>query len=585
MKQFLVRVSQIFLIFMIFSIPYLMSVTDMEQATLSWHTFMGAAGNDYGNAIAVDGSGNVYVAGTSYFTWGSPVNPHAGSADVFVAKLNSSGDLQWNTFLGTSSNDYGNAIAVDGSGNVYVAGYSEDAGSYMLWGDAFAVKLNSSGVLQWNTFMGTFDVLDYGNAIAVDGSGNVYVAGYSDGTWGSPVNAFAGSREAFAAKLNISGTLQWNTFMGSSLYVDSGCAIAVDGSGNVYVAGESGNTWGSPVNAHAGPADNISDGFAAKLDNSGTRVWHTFMGGADWDYSNAIAADDSGYVYVAGESEATWGSPVIAFGGNIDAFAAKLSSSGSRLWHTFMGSSDIYYDLFATDSLYGVQVDGSGNVYVCGEFWGSWGSPENGYAGNGDALAAMLDSSGNLQWHTFMGSSITDSAAGISLGGSGDLYIGGFSNATWGSPVNAHAGGRDAFAAKLTTGAAQAEIHVRFGGIDFGDGSTRNLGTRTSSFIMGREFTFTIENQGTGSLNLTGSPEVTLSGPQAAHFYISQQPTSPVAPLGSTIFKLRTVRDSLPGFLPIGWSYSVSITVNIPNDDADENPYDFTLNFTLEKDS
>jgi hypothetical protein len=102
---------------------------------------------------------------------------------------------------------------------------------------------------------------------------------------------------------------------------------------------------------------------------------------------------------------------------------------------------------------------------------------------------------------------------------------------------------------------------------------------------MGREFTFTIENQGTGSLNLTGSPEVTLSGPQAAHFYISQQPTSPVAPLGSTIFKLRTVRDSLPGFLPIGWSYSVSITVNIPNDDADENPYDFTLSFTLEKDS
>jgi hypothetical protein len=78
---------------------------------------------------------------------------------------------------------------------------------------------------------------------------------------------------------------------------------------------------------------------------------------------------------------------------------------------------------------------------------------------------------------------------------------------------------------------------------------------------------------------------VTLSGPEAAHFNISQQPTSPVVAFDSTTFKLRTVRDSLPGFLPMGWTYPVSITVNIPNDDSDENPYTFTINFTLEKDS
>ncbi|MBN1832355.1 MAG: SBBP repeat-containing protein, partial [Deltaproteobacteria bacterium] len=94
----------------------------------------------------------------------------------------------------------------------------------------------------------------------VDGSGNVYVAGYSDATWGSPVNAYTGSDDAFAAKLNNSGVRQWNTFMGSGNN-DVGYAIEVDGSGNVYVAGYSNATWGSPVNAHAGGYD----AFAAKL--------------------------------------------------------------------------------------------------------------------------------------------------------------------------------------------------------------------------------------------------------------------------------------------------------------------------------
>jgi subtilisin family serine protease len=132
---------------------------------------------------------------------------------------------------------------------------------------------------------------------------------------------------------------------------------------------------------------------------------------------------------------------------------------------------------------------------------------------------------------------------------------------------------------------AAPDIKVRFASIYFADGCTRNLGTRTSSFIMGRNFTFWIENAGLLPMNLTGSPMVTISGPQAAHFYISQQPTSPVSGLDSTNFKLRTVRDSLPGFLPVGWTYPISITINIENDVPGMNPFDITLNFTLQKDS
>ena len=175
-------------------------------------------------AIAVDGSGNVYVSGDSPATWGSPVRAYTSDYDAFAAKLNSSGALTWNTFLGGSGDDGGCAIAVDGSGNVYVGGYSN-----ATWGspvraftpnglnnDAFAAKLNSSGALTWNTFLGGSGG-DSGRAIAVDGSGNVYVSGSSDATWGSPVRAFtAGDNDAFAAKLNSSGALNWNTFLGGS---------------------------------------------------------------------------------------------------------------------------------------------------------------------------------------------------------------------------------------------------------------------------------------------------------------------------------------------------------------------------------
>ena len=110
--------------------------------------------------------------------------------------------------------------------------------------------MNSSGNLIWNTFLGGSGT-NSGNGIAVDGSGNVYVAGNSTVTWGSPVQAFAGTQDAFAAKLTTSGDLTWNTFLGGS-GTNSGNGIAVDGSGNVYVAGNSTVTWGSPVLAFAG---------------------------------------------------------------------------------------------------------------------------------------------------------------------------------------------------------------------------------------------------------------------------------------------------------------------------------------------
>lgn len=424
--------------------------------TLTWHTFMGSTGTDYGNAIAVDDTGNIYVAGTSESTWGSsPVIAPAGGGDAFVAKLNSSGELQWNTFMGAAGgDDHGKAIAVDSSGNIYVAGYSS-----ATWGttpnpviahaggnDAFVIKLNNSGARQWNTFMGSSGA-DEGLGIAVDGIGNVYVVGYSTATWGSsPVNAYAGNYEVFVAKLDTSGVRLWHTFMGSTGY-DYGRAIAVDGSSNVYVAGSSTATWGSfpdPVNAHAGGEE---DAFAVKLNTSGARLWNTFMGSTDSDTSSGIAVDSKGNVYVGGSSEDTWGSPVSAFVSayGSDIFVARLNNSGSLQWNTFMGS-------YAVDYAKTIALDSIGNVYITGFCNKTWGSPINPHAGGDlyDAIAAKLNTSGVLQWHTFMGSTDVDRGRGIAVDKRKNVYVTGYSTATWGSsPLNSYAGADEAFVVRI----------------------------------------------------------------------------------------------------------------------------------------
>jgi hypothetical protein len=283
----------------------------MIDPVLQWNTFMGSENDDVGTAIAVDGSGNVYVAGYSGSDWGMPVHIWNGAVDGFVAKLDASGALSWHTFLGGASNDEAHGIGLDPNGDVYVVGTSYDTwgtpvAAFTAGTNAFAAKLDGeSGVLQWNTFMGGPEHiagLDQGLAIAVDASSHVYAVGVSSSNWGSPVNAYSDGLDTFVCELDGNGVRQWTTFMGSSMD-DWGRGVAVDGAGHVYVAGQSDATWGTPVAAHSGSFD----AFAAELDGSGVLQWNTFMGSPNVDWGRAIAVDGPGNVYVTGFSVFTWG--------------------------------------------------------------------------------------------------------------------------------------------------------------------------------------------------------------------------------------------------------------------------------------
>ena len=162
-----------------------MAKLDGTLGSILWHTFLGSSSTDTGQGIAVDTNGNAYVTGSSDAAWGvnpSPVRPFSGGSDAFAAKLEKdTGAILWHTFLGSGSQDYGKGIAVDGSGKVYVAGYSDGTwGSpspgmgYKGGGDAFAAKLNELGELQWNSFLGSVWNQDVGQSVAVDGSGKCF---------------------------------------------------------------------------------------------------------------------------------------------------------------------------------------------------------------------------------------------------------------------------------------------------------------------------------------------------------------------------------------------------------------------------
>lgn len=411
--------------------------------TDQWTTFIGSPKNDAAHSIAVDADGNAYVAGYSFGSWGTPNGAFNGGADAFVAKLDSSGALVWNTFLGSGSDDSAEAVSVDASGNVYVSGWSEgnwgtgtSLNSYAGGQDAFVAKLSSSGVLLWYTFLGA-SALDTGSGIRVDGSGDMYVSGTSHAPWGTPINGHNGSGDAFVARLSSSGTLLWNTFMGSS-NDDAGESVAIDVAGNVYVAGTSSATWGTPERHHAGG----EEAFVAKFDNGGALVWNTFLGSSSDDYGMALDEDGTGSVCVTGRSWATWGMPVSSYAGGRDAFAAKLGSNGLLIWNTFMGSSD-------KDSGLGIDVGVGGTVHVTGHSWASWGTPEEPYTGSRDAFVAELSSDGNKLWSTFMGSSDREGGFAITVDQSGSVCVAGMSCAPWGEPVSSFSGGIDAFAAKF----------------------------------------------------------------------------------------------------------------------------------------
>lgn len=318
---------------------------------LIYSTYLGVIGYDDGNGIAVDGAGNAYVTGDTYFNTFPTVNPaqptFGGTSDAFVVKFNAAGNaLVYSTFLGGGNYDSGNSIVVDGAGNAYVTGWTLSTNFPTVApaqatyggggsGDAFVAKLNAAGnAFAYATYLGGSGD-DQGLGIGVDSAGNAFVTGWTKSTNFPTVAAYqanfgGGVTDAFVSKLNAAGTLSYSTYLGGSA-LDWANGIAVDGAGNAYVAGYSSSAnfpTVSPLYSTLGGGQNA---FAAKLDPPGTLNFSTYLGGTSTlgDQAYGIAVDGAGSIYLTGRTYSS-NFPLVnpyqsTLSGSADAFVAKIS--------------------------------------------------------------------------------------------------------------------------------------------------------------------------------------------------------------------------------------------------------------------
>ena len=456
--------------------PYNPSCPLIIDPTLSYSTYLGGSGIDYGYGIAVDGSGNAYVTGKTGYSDFPTQNPYQGTYgggdyDAFITKLSSPGNaLSYSTYLGGSSEDQGQGITVDSSGNAYVTGFTRSSdfptqnpyqGTIAGESDAFITKLSSSGSdLSYSTYLGGSGV-DTGEGIAVDGSGNAYVTGNtlsSDFPTQNPYQGtIAGYADTFITKLSSSGsTLSYSTYLGGKS-TDCGQGIAVDSLGNAYVTGYTYSSDFPTQNPYQETIAGYADTFITKLSSSGSTLsYSTYLGGSGVDTGEGIAVDSSGNAYVTGytySSDFPTQNPYQGtIAGESDAFITKLSSPGNALsYSTYLGGSDL-------DEGHGIAVDGLGNAYVTGYTRSSDFPTQNPYqgtygGGDYDAFITKLSSPGNaLSYSTYLGGSDLDEGHGIAVDGLGNAYVTGYTRSSDFPTQNPYqgAGSYDAFVTKLS---------------------------------------------------------------------------------------------------------------------------------------
>ncbi len=438
---------------------------------LAWGSYLGGSYYDSAEDVAVDNSGNVHVTGsTQSNAWvsGGWITDYDSPTYAYVAKLSSDGQHLWSTYVGGDSEDHGENIALDASGNVFVTGTTDsedwvsggwdtDLGhGYEETADGFVVKLSSSGDHLWSTYIGgTADGVDggydYGNAIAVDSQGNALVTGTTDSSgWisGGADTSHNGGNDAYVVKLSGSGSHLWSTYLGGNIG-DEGHGIAVDASDNVLVTGMTRSSGWISGDNYNGNYNGNYDAFVSKLSSSGSHLWSTYLGGSEDDFGNDIAADADGNILVAGDTRSSgWilGGWDTSLSGNKDGFVQKLSSDGDPIWSTYLGGNN-------NELANGIAVDDSGNVVVTGTTWSAgWvpGGWETSRAGGG--YVVTLSESGDHAWSSYLEST----AEGVAVDDSGNGFVVGQASS---SPSGLISGGwqetpaggfRDGFVAKFS---------------------------------------------------------------------------------------------------------------------------------------
>ena len=442
-----------------------------------WIQQLGSAGSEGALDLTIDSEDRIYLTGN---TWGDLASPNAGNNDAWAAEYNSDGNLLWKRQLGSAGEDLAFGVAVGEPGKLYIGGWTNGAFTHQNSGgtDAWLAQLlpNNAPELSDISLEGkenpqiTFTAENFLQAFT-DSNGDSLVkvqitslpengsltlngspvtenqeietsqlenlkfiptfgfTGQTSFTW----NGYDGMNYAATpatANLTISPgfkdnpSVEWIRQFGTASQEYSN-GVAVDSSGNIYLTG---GTEGDLGGANAG----IGDAWVAKYDSQGNQLWLQQFGTGTWDFSNSVAVDSAGNVYLSGSTEGDSGG---ANAGRIDLWIAKYDPEGNQLWMQQFGTND--FDFYGD-----MTLDSAGNVYLTG---GTYGNLGGGSAGGQDAWVAKYDSLGNQLWLQQFGSYATEYSSGVALDDAGNFYLTGF---TYGDLGGANAGGEDAWVGK-----------------------------------------------------------------------------------------------------------------------------------------
>lgn len=369
--------------------------------TRLWGTYYGSPGTEEGYSCATDLLGNIYMAGKTVGGFPSIVlatpgchqaAPLSTSSDAFLVKFDNSGIRLWGTYYGSAQDDHGTTCCTDRFGNVFLGGIATASNGTNIatpngfrplynggQSDGFIACFTGNGLRKWGTFYGGWGQDEILSA-AADTIGNVYFSGittsFNSGTAiATPgCHNFNGGAGGFLAKLNPNGVRQWGTYYNSYLCCDGSAACTVDGSGNVYITGwtmsasfpASPTAIATPGCHQSSSGGGLYDAFLAKFTPNGVRIWGTYYGGTGNDLAFGCVTDRQGNVYISGITEsgnniASPGSYQSNLSSLYAAFLVKFDLNGTRQWGTYYQNMNWSYNLRNS-----CTVDPSGNVYLAG---------------------------------------------------------------------------------------------------------------------------------------------------------------------------------------------------------------------------
>jgi hypothetical protein len=380
----------------------------------------------------------------------------------------------WGSYWGGSALEFVYGLTEDNAGNVFLCGVGTGsltfttAGAYQVVmagvsNDAFLLKFNNAGIIQWCTYYGGGGA-ETARAVVASNTGEVYICGSTDSgsgiaTAGAFRSTIGGNTDGFLTKFSGAGALVWGTYIGGTAE-DYMRAVTFDATTNmIAVGGHTKSAGQATAGAHQTTHAGAGDAYLAQFNPAGAQQWATYMGGTGEDIALAVHMRSDGFILVGGSTLsaggiASAGAHQTTNGGGTDAFIAKFTGSGVRSWSTYMGGT-------ATDVIKGVRFAYDGNAIGVGETASSTGiatalAHQLTYGGgSSDAFVVQMDPAGARLWSTYYGGTNTEAAGGLAIDTTNNIYLAGQSNTLTGLATvdgyqTASAGGLDGLIVQFT---------------------------------------------------------------------------------------------------------------------------------------